>query len=198
METGDRVRVETQFLTINNDFSENVWYFLAQGVNSIADDQAIIAIRDALQTLYTTHLAPITHGDLNGHQCVFYKALSGQTEFLPIGALPWTLPYPTNSEPLPLNAAGLVRFTVANGRRDAGKYLPGLTEATQNMSRFNSTAIARMAAWGLAVADGLNTAVGNFLPILTDIDAGWDGFTGAVTVRELVRSQRRRIPGVGQ
>lgn len=197
MQPGDRIRIHNQFLTTNSDFAENAWTFICVNTESGDDLVAATSLRDAFESLWETYLNGHVHGNINGHKLLFWKALNGQSDFLPMTELSWSLNLSSTDQPLALQTAALVRFGVTNGRRAAGKYIYGMREDSQNMSRLNSNSMAALVQWGVHVADGLTTSDGFYRPCLEDIDAGSDIFDGTVLVREITSTQRRRKPGVG-
>jgi len=99
---------------------------------------------------------------------------------------------------VPLQAAALVTFPTAGKRSVGRKYLSGLSDsALDEGGKMNQTTVNAIADYGLTIVAG--TAVGNaeiyfgnYRPATNEFYR-WDG----VRVRSYLRTQRRRVVGIG-
>lgn len=190
----DIVRVTAQ-MSFGSDAIQNVYHAEYQGAAPVADLAFKLGIASALDTAYGNIIGLISN-QVSFDNLEFFNI----TQDRPMFDQPW----PTlingvaTGEPLPPQTAPLVLFNTEVARSQGRKFLPVFDEPTQSGGTLVPTAITNLGNYATAILSGAVTGAGNaFFGNWSPTKLRFAEWTVAL-VQELLRTQRRRVVGVGE
>jgi hypothetical protein len=116
-----------------------------------------------------------------------------------IGYIDPTLTFADTGEMLPQQSAWFALFKTARPKSNGKKYLAGMCEASSGGGYLTSPALTGLAAYAAEILNGISIDLDTYYTAgvpRTGVNT-WLDFTLAV-VGSLIRTQRRRVPGVGE
>ena len=199
---GDILRVSVNFELGNGTLYQNIYHYIRDGTDPVADDVHVTRLRVAMESAYGT-LAAHVKGDvveqLSFVDRVEFNEITDQWEvvenigtftpaFTPVGA----------TDEIPHQSSPYVVFKTGRPKTVGKKYLFPFLETSQAGSILTSAAVTALVAYGVQILVSLIVAGDVTLTAgvpRTGIQ-GWYNFLVAV-VGDVLGSQRRRKPGVG-
>jgi len=195
VQPGDVIRITVNMIRNGSDDHKNVYHMRHEGAVTVNDGDMLTALEARLGGAYV-HLEDILTPDLDFVDFDVHN-LTRDT-FIGSEAFAPTLVGTDTAEELPWQVAALVTFPTALTRHSGRKYVPGLTEASnEGDGVLTATAIAALADFATELlnafsVDGQTFSIGNY-----NVDmARWAPWIAAA-VEVLWSTQRRRKPGIG-
>jgi hypothetical protein len=185
----------TAKMSINGEAVQNVFHFRYQGDDDEPDQDVHDAINVELDDAY----------DIIDHvlcDVLDFDSIEtfNITQDAPINESAWdTLTSgQSTADPTAYQNSALVLFPTGTARSQGRKYIAGWAKtAMDNDSTWGSTVVSLLLTFGLALATGTTTTNGTLKPgNWNETLARFAEWAGA-TVNEIVKTQRRRSPGVG-
>lgn len=180
-----------------------VFHQLVTAGSSEADLTVLTALRDHLDTACTL-LEPHVDDNAASTECELYVWNSAESRFDGTAQIDWTTFVGTaTGVGIPNQNAILVKFFTNVGRRQARKYLGGLTKGAVDGSNWTSTPLAAALGWSAILDDALVTGNVTCTPCVFNLDVNsplyltTETLNGITAVDTIASSQRRRKVGVG-
>jgi hypothetical protein len=192
----DVVRVTCSFVYDDASVIQNVFYYQNMGSSAVDDADVLTDLVGEIDGYYgaltSTWSSRMVPRDLILHNV---------TQDVPIGSSPWPTLVDGQSalESLPLQCAPLVSFQTGITKAVGRKYLPPVDEAhNAHGGALAAPLLADMLAWAVGVLGGVTIDGQPFYAgHLSDVTQGFVRWLTS-EVSTLIRSQRRRVLGVGE
>lgn len=196
VQPNDIVRVTCSFVYDTSSLIQNVFHYQNMGVSAVSDEDVLADLVGEIDGYYGA-LTSTWSNRMVPRDVTLYNV----TQDRPIGSSPWpTLEDGASAlESLPLQCAPLVSFLTGYPKAVGRKYLPPVDEGhNSHGGALAAPLLADMLAWAVGVLGGVtidgqpfyaghvSDTTGTFLRWLTS------------SVNILIRSQRRRVIGIGE
>jgi hypothetical protein len=192
----DVVKVTCSFVYDEVSVMQNVFYYQNTGSSAVSDEDVLTDLVGEIDGYYGS-LTSTWSSRMVPRDLVLYNI----TQDLPIGSSPWPTLEDGGSalESLPLQCAPLVSFLTGFAKAVGRKYLPAVDEAhNSHGGALAAPLLADMLAWAVGVLGGVTIDGQPFYA--GHVSSVTGGFVRWLTseVNTLIRSQRRRVIGVGE
>jgi len=196
VQPGHIVKVVQSYEWGASDIFQNVWYYKHSGSTAVSAEDVMEGLEAEIAG-FAGFITPYQSTSLIYTTYEFYNATLDE----PMGVLLDSYDNQGESgvDPLPTQCAALVSFATGVKKAVGRKYLPGLTEGSSvSGGDIVQAAINALIDWATAVVGGV-TIDGNafFAGHVNSKTASWVRWSLPI-IDYLVRTQRRRVRGVGR
>lgn len=194
------LRVVASMLMPDSVIAQLVFNVLFEADGSSTDEQDVVDdLADWVEDMIT-NLAGNIANDLTSSDVKVYVYDSGDDDWDEVGTANWAVTFTNTAEMLPHGIAAVVHARTEDPDVQGTKFIPGLTETTQNESDLEAGPITQLALFGVDwVSPFTGSATGSgFIPGVWSVaQTAFKAANLEIVVNLQVGYQRRRKPGVG-